>query len=747
MAVARHHLIDRKFLDAVRDMTPPSGDLRPAPVRPERLLDLFETQITSRHLDIEAREMKGRNEGYYTIGSSGHEANAAVAAALRPTDPCFLHYRSGAFMVQRAKQLPGTTPIFDTLLSLAASSQDPASGGRHKVWGSVPLWVPPQTSTIASHLPKAMGAAFAIERAVVVDHDLPVPNDSIAVATLGDASINHSTTLGAINAALWARHKGIPMPLLVVCEDNGTGISVRTPNDWIERQWGSRDGLAYFRADGLDLEDSYLQAMAAVRTCRSRRVPVLLHMKVVRLGGHAGSDVETTYREEEEIAAVEARDPLIASARKVVERGLMRPDEIVAVYEETRDRVQAASREASRRPKLVSVEAVVESLAPFDEQAVADETARTVTAKDRVAHFGSRARLPEASKRRRPMKFHLNWALHDLMLKYPEMLAFGEDVGNKGGVYNVTDKLCEKFGRGRVFDTLLDEQSILGAAMGAAQLGYLPCPEIQYLAYLVHASDQLRGEACSLQFFSNGGFANPMVIRVAGLAYQKGFGGHFHNDNGFAFLREIPGLILAVPSRGDDAAAMLRTCFAVAKASGRVVVFLEPIALYATRHVDEAAEDDAWLFDYPAPDVAAPFGEPRVDTTGRSPKLTIITYGNGVVMSHRAVKRMAKDGIHAHIVDLRWLMPLNREAVVREARRTGRVLVVDEGRRTAGIGEEIIAVLNEEGPDGLVVDRVASRDSYVPLAAAANLVLLQDEEIERHARGLLEWDPAPEALA
>ena len=160
------------------------------------------------------------------------------------------------------------------------------------------------------------------------------------------------------------------------------------------------------------------------------------------------------------------------------------------------------------------------------------------------------------------------------------MLVFGEDVGAKGGVYGVTRGLRRAFGGLRVFDTLLDEQSILGTALGSGLAGMLPIPEIQYLAYLHNAADQLRGEAATLGFFSDGRFRNPMVVRIAGYGYQKGFGGHFHNDNSVAALRDIPGLVVASPSRPEDAAAMLRTCVAAAREDGRVCAFLEPIALY-----------------------------------------------------------------------------------------------------------------------------------------------------------------------
>ena len=183
-------------------------------------------------------------------------------------------------------------------------------------------------------------------------------------------------------------------------------------------------------------------------------------------------------------------------------------------------------------------------------------------------HRRARGRLrrqaARGSRAADPRRHHQPGPRRRARAAYPELLAFGEDVGRKGGVYGVTRGLSRRFGAGRVFDTLLDEQSILGLGLGAGLSGLLPVPEIQYLAYLHNAEDQLRGEAASLQFFSAGQYRNPMVVRVAGLAYQKGFGGHFHNDNAVGVLRDIPGLVVAVPSRAQDAAAMLRTCLAAA---------------------------------------------------------------------------------------------------------------------------------------------------------------------------------------
>ncbi|MGB0969306.1 MAG: MFS transporter, partial [Halocynthiibacter sp.] len=193
--------------------------------------------------------------------------------------------------------------------------------------------------------------------------------------------------------------------------------------------------------------------------------------------------------------------------------------------------------------------------------------------------------------------------------------------------------LHARFGPGRVIDTLLDETSILGLAIGLAHNGFIPMPEIQFLAYLHNAEDQLRGEAATLPFFSNGQWSNPMVIRISALGYQKGFGGHFHNDNSIAVLRDIPGIILACPSDGADAALMLREAHRLAREEQRVVVFLEPIALYPMRDLDGPG-DGAWMRSYPAPDQRIAMGQVGVQGAGKD--LAIVSYGNGHYLSRQA---------------------------------------------------------------------------------------------------------------
>jgi len=708
-------------------------------------LELFDAQATSRQLDFAARRLQSEGRGFYTIGSSGHESNAALAAALRPTDPALLHYRSGGFYQARAAQVPGSTPVRDVLQGLLCAEDEPIAGGRHKVFGHAELAVIPQTSTIASHLPRAVGLAVSLRRATKLGVAPPWPADSVVVCSFGDASANHSTATGAINTALQTAHQRLPVPVLFVCEDNGLGISVRTPEDWIVQAYGLRPGLRYFTADGFDVAATYDTALAAAEYVRRSGRPAFLHLRTVRFLGHAGSDAEISYRTPSQIEADYARDPLLGTASALAEAGAATPAELLQRYDAAAGAVEQAIDELSDVPRLATAERVMAPLAPRRSSAIADAIADLAAAakpdldsSPSVVVGTVRAAQPENAADR-PEKGGLTLAasittaLGDLLAADPRVLLFGEDVGRKGGVYGVTRGLARRFGAGRVFDTLLDEQSILGLALGAGLAGLVPVPEIQYLAYLHNAEDQLRGEAATLSFFSQGRYRNPMVVRIAGLGYQKGFGGHFHNDNAVGVLRDIPGLVTACPARGSDAAAMLRTCWASAAVDGSVCVFLEPIAQYHTRDLHEDG-DEGWLDPYEGPDAwtagHVPIGSAR--TYGDGADLTLVTFGNGVAMTLRVARRLAAQGIEARVLDLRWLAPLPVADIVREARATGRLLVVDETRRSGGVSEGVLAALVDAGYSGTMA-RVTSRDSFVPLGPAAHDVLLGEDEIEAAA--------------
>ena len=339
---------------------PPEGSLKPT-----EAVSLFRAQVLSRQLDRISRSMQKAGEGFYTIGSSGHDGLAAGAHALRPSDIAFLHYRDAAFQIARADQVPGQNMAFDMLMSFACAAEDPISGGRHKVLGSHPLMIPPQTSTIASHLPKAVGAAYAIgaSRRRPPEHQI-CPDDSIAFCSFGDASLNHSTAQGALNTAGWTAVQNTPLPLMFLCEDNGIGISTKTPRGWVQASMEGRAGLTYFQANGLDIYETVKVAREVAHFVRQQRKPAFFHLKTVRLYGHAGADVATSYLPRKEVEAEEANDPLLHSVRLLQEAGALSLDAALEIYDETEARLKRLRSEVARRPALQSASDVMASIVP-----------------------------------------------------------------------------------------------------------------------------------------------------------------------------------------------------------------------------------------------------------------------------------------------------------------------------------------------------------------------------------------------
>ncbi len=689
----------------------------------EALTGLFRAQVLSRHLDRWARTLQQRGEGFYTIGSSGHEGMAAVAAALRPTDLALLHYRDAAFQIARAQQVPGQDPLVDMLLSFVASSDDPISGGRHKVLGSKALNIAPQTSTIASHLPKAVGAAYSIGLAKRVrpEHQ-ELANDGLVVCSFGDASLNHASAQAALNTAGWTSFQGVPLPLLMVCEDNGLGISVKTPTGWVEASTSGRAGIEYVRCSGLDVADTYAAVDRAARRIRATRRPVFLHLDCVRLYGHAGADVASSYLSLDRIEADEANDPLLHTARLLVEHVGLAAADVVAIYDSIDAEVAERIDEAVARPKLHTAADVMASIVPPPRWS---EPSLLPTPAQRAEVFGD-IELRAMAEPQHLAKL-LNWTIADEMLRHRDIVVAGEDVGAKGGVYGVTQRLQKRFGRHRVIDTILDEQSILGMGIGLAHNGFVPVVEIQFLAYLHNAEDQLRGEAATLPFFSDGQFTNPMVVRIAGLGYQRGFGGHFHNDNSLAVLRDIPGLVIACPSNGTDAVHMFRECIRLARDEQRIVAFVEPIARYMTRDLHHDG-DGLWADIYPALDPQQAMHVGDIGIRGHGTDLAIVTYGNGVFLAEQAAAVLrAEHGMEARVIDVRWLAPLPIDAVFAAAADCSRVLIVDECRETGSQSEALMALFAERGRHD--VTRECAADSFIATGPAYGATLPSRDSI------------------
>ena len=451
--------------------------------------------------------------------------------------------------------------------------------------------------------------------------------------------------------------------------------------------------------------------------------------------GHAGSDTETGYRSLKNIEEVESEDPLLHSARILIENDVLSATSIIDLHASIEARVTRIAEQVIPRPKLQDAKAVMSSIIPDLPHQQGEEMWASQNDLDQKARknlFKGEERLltkPQALARL------INLALADIMLSHNEVVTLGEDIGKKGGVYSVTTGLQHKFGPARVLDTLLDEQSILGLAMGLAHKGFLPIPEIQFLAYVHNAEDQIRGEAATLSFFSNGQFTNPMIIRIAGLAYQKGFGGHFHNDNSFNVFRDIPGIMLVCPSNGRDAVQLLRACAEIAIRERRVIVFLEPIALYQTKDLHEEG-DGLWASIYESPESNAKqinYGDVGVNGSGKT--VCILSYGNGYFLSCQAQKHLAEKKIAVRVIDLRWLAPLNEEGIIAQVRECESVLIVDECRKTGSLSEGLMTLMVESNIN-MPMARLCADDSFIPIGTAATLTLPSMEQIIEAAESL-----------
>lgn len=291
----------------------------------------------------------------------------------------------------------------------------------------------------------------------------------------------------------------------------------------------------------------------------------------------------------------------------------------------------------------------------------------------------------------------LNRALHEEMERDPRVVVLGEDVGVKGGVFKVTEGLQAAFGARRVVDTPIAESGIAGVAVGAAMMGLRPVAEFQFADYMHPAWDQIVNQAATVRWRSVGGWGVPAVFRAP---FGAGVhGGVYHSQSVEAFYCHVPGLKVVVPATPADAYGLLKGAIR----DDDPVVFFEHKRSY--RRYREPL---------PSAGEPIPLGVARLDREGSD--LSIVTYGVGVHLAREAAETLQNDGISAEILDLRTLLPLDREAIARTIRRTSKLLVLHEANKTMGIGAEVAAFAAEElftDLDAPIV-RVAADDCHLP---------------------------------
>ncbi len=604
----------------------------------------------------------------YQFSARGHDLGQ-VLLGLRLTDP---HDGVCGYYRSRPMLLALGVPLEEALGSSMARAGGYSDGRDIGVVFNYPNpdgpSALPMCGGVGSQYTPTAGWAQAIEYRSSRLGD-PAFANAMGVVLGGDASVATNGFWSALTIATTQR-----LPMLFYIEDNGYGISVpsvyQTPGGDIAANLASFSGLHVLNGDGTEPAEAVRLIDEAVAHVRARRGPCLLRLRVPRLEGHSFQDTQT-YKSPEVVAAEWARDPLPKLEAFCVP-ALMTPAEWRAIADRAAADVAAALQSADARPVA-------------DADTVTSFVFSEATPQKKGGLRGDGVTLPDGDPTVRPEGTRLNMVTairrvldHELTVN-PRMVVFGEDVGPKGGVHAVTLGLQEKHGIARVFDTSLSEEGIVGRAVGMALAGLLPVPEIQFRKYADPAVEQIN-DCGTLRWRTHNRFAAPMVLRMP-IGFFKS-GDPWHSQTNEVQFVHSPGWKVAVPSNAEDAVGLLRS----ALRGDDPVMFLEHRAML----------DASWARrPYPGDAYVLPFGQAKITMAGRD--LTIVTWGAMVERAEEAAKQVAAAGTHSvEVIDLRTLMPWDRETVLASVARTRRCLVVHEDLRTAGFGAEIVATVAEE---------------------------------------------------
>lgn len=537
------------------------------------LTKIIDAGMASFLLHVKSREAAFQGKGFYTIGPCGEELLGGIGLALRKTDNLALHYRHlSTSLVRNMEDEVSYQQLLDRAYSYTVSKNDPISRGRHCLLGGNKNDFL-TTSTLASQVPSALGRALAIQ------------DDAISMVTLGDGSINHSHFLSALNLAAHFSYMGQDVPIVFGVSVNDISISYKL-NNWTQ-QFAQHIPIESYSADARDYQQILDQTTSAVNYTRTTRKPSLIfYNNITRRFGHAATDRQEAYLSIEEIEKMQQTDPLLKLCLdNMTTNTLDRFDQLDTYIDMAFEEAQSVSS-ISRSEQLLSTSApLVEYKKP---------TQLTHNNKPQV------------------MRKSMTNVYDEILANNPEARYIGEDVEH-GGYYLVTDELKEKYPN-QVQDFPPDETTLMGAAIGYAQMGLVPIVEIPYAKYLDCGMDMFT-EACLLNWLSAGQQRNGMLIRLQG--FDKGtFGGNFHTHNGLNFP---PGLDVICFSSGRDYAAGIRYAFQQAKA-GRVVMTVDSTHLLNQRDKKTV---------YPNPDEYITFDDFKVHKEVSS-EYAVVTYGTGV---------------------------------------------------------------------------------------------------------------------
>ena len=642
--------------------------------------------LRSRQLDhLEIEQLTPQGKVTYQFSAMGHElAQVLLAQALdHPHDGAAVYYRSRPFMLACGLSLE------DAILSGMARAGGPSDGRDVGVVFNLPgengpTVLPASGDVGAQYTPAAGWAQAVLYRQQVLGE--AAWEGAIAVALGGDGSVASNGFWAALNIVTTQR-----LPMLFFIEDNQYGLSVpstfQTPGGDISANLASFGALKIVKGDGSHPVAAWKAVQTAVKHVRSGKGPCLLHMRLPRLTGHTFID-DQSYKTPEERAAEAERDPIKHLRAFMLEQGLS--------VQEWEDLVQEACAETAAAaayadaapepdPAQVTRHLFFEGLAPR-QGGLRPEGALPPLGSAIPEHSGPRINLIDAV--RRVMEVELR--------RSPRMLVYGEDVGVKGGVHGATLDMQTHFGAGRVFDTSLSEDGIIGRSVGLALAGLLPVPEIQFRKYADPAHEQI-SDLGTLRWRTANRFAAPVVVRIP-VGFGKKTGDPWHSVTGEAVYAHTLGWRIAFPSNAEDAVGLLRT----ALRGDDPTFFFEHRALLDT--ADGRRQ-------YPGDDYCLPFGKAAHLLDGD--EVTLLTWG---AMTARCLKAAQPFAARVHLLDLRTIIPWDQEAVLESVRKTGKLLIVHEDTLTAGFGAEIAAFVAGQAFTDLdaPIQRLAAPDIPVP---------------------------------
>lgn len=666
----------------------------------DEVLRWYKYLLLSRKIDDKAAIYIRRSMGWsYHARATGHEG-IQIALGLnfrQKKDFLFPYYRDSATVLAA-----GLTPL-EMILNGLSKASDIASGGRHMSnhFAKPQINIQNVSSCTGNHTLHAVGLARAVKY---------YKDDAIVFSSQGDSSMSEGYCYEALNGA--SKEK---LPVIFVVQNNGYGISVpsseQTANKIVSDNFKGLKNLGIFNCNGTDFFDSFDTMKSAIDFVKKESCPALVHAACVRIGAHSNSDAQELYRDDGELEKAKGQDPLNTLKRILLENNV-EESVLMELEEETGKIIEdaCASAEKEKEPEPSSIK-------------------NFLYGKEFVPAKNEEDFIPLDSNNEEKLRESINRTLMEEFEENSNTFLWGQDCASKkkGGVFNVTKGLLEKFGNKRIFNAPIAEDFIVGTANGMSRYKKdirIVIEAAQFADYVWPAMEQIV-EMGHDYWRSNGQFCPNVVLRLASGGYIQG--GLYHSQNVEAIMSHLPGIRVVYPSFADDAAGLLRTAIR----SEGPTFFLEPKYLYN--------RPDAKSPRY-GKDFAIPFAKGRIRKIGND--ISVICYGNIVHMALNVAKELSMQNIDVEVFDLRSIKPIDVEGICTSVKKTGKALIAHEDHLFSGIGGEICSIIMENCFNYLdaPIRRLAAKDIPIGFAKSLeNATLPQVSDIKKAILDLISY--------